>query len=70
MKSSSLLKKKTAQAARKGGTKELSDFVAARDYTGALALLDFKLKCQDGDTADLLKWIGYCAFHLGKIHSL
>ena len=35
-------------------------------HLGALTLLEFKLKCQDGDTKDLLMWIGYCAFHLGN----
>jgi intraflagellar transport protein 56 len=42
------------------------DFVNARDFTGALALLEFKLKSQDGDTVNLLLWIGYCAYHLGR----
>jgi len=37
-----------------------------RDFTGGLAFLEFKLKCRDGDTKDLLLWIGYCAFHLGN----
>lgn len=44
----------------------LEDFIAKRDYTGALTLLEFRLKCNDGDTKDLLLWIGYCAFHLGN----
>jgi intraflagellar transport protein 56 len=48
------------------GQPSLDEFLAKRDYTGALALLEFKLKCQDGDTKDLLMWIGYCAFHLGN----
>ena len=34
--------------------------------TGALTLLEFKLKCQDGSVKELLLWIGYCAFHLGN----
>jgi len=29
-------------------------------------LLEFKLKCQDGDTKDLLMWIGYTAYHLSN----
>lgn len=42
------------------------DFLLKRDFTGGLAFLEFKLKCRDGDTKDLLLWIGYCAFHLGN----
>jgi intraflagellar transport protein 56 len=48
------------------GQPSLEEFLVKRDYTGALALLEFKLKCQDGDTKDLLLWIGYCSFHLGN----
>jgi len=54
----------TQQKAR--GLPSLEDFLSARDFTGALTLLEFKLKCQDGETKDLLLWIGYCAFHLGN----
>jgi intraflagellar transport protein 56 len=53
----------------KGGGKgqpTLQEFIQQRDYTGALALLEFKLKCQDGDIKDLLMWVGYAAFHLGN----
>jgi len=48
------------------GQPTLQEFIQARDYTGALALLEFKLKCQDGNTKDLLMWVGYAAFHLGN----
>jgi intraflagellar transport protein 56 len=48
------------------GQPSLQDFIQARDYTGAMALLEFKLKCQDGNMKDLLMWIGYAAFHLGN----
>jgi intraflagellar transport protein 56 len=48
------------------GQPSLDDFIARRDYTGALTLLEFRLKCQDGETRDLLMWIGYCAFHIGN----
>ena len=44
----------------------LDDLLKARDYTGALALLEFKLKCNDGEARDNLMWIGYAAFHLGN----
>lgn len=50
------------------GQPSVDDFLSKRDYTGALALLEFKLRCQDGDMKDLLMWIGYCAFHLGNFH--
>ena len=60
--------KKTAASKTKNtqGQPSLDHFIANRDYTGALALLEFRLKCQDGDTKDLLMWIGYCSFHLGN----
>lgn len=32
------------------GQPQLDEFIMQRDYTGALALLEFRLKCQDGDT--------------------
>jgi len=50
------------------GQPSLDDFLDKRDYTGSLALLEFKLRCQDGDSKTLLLWIGYCAFHLGNFH--
>jgi len=61
-----------AKASGGGATKNakgqpaLEDFILWRDYTGALTLLEFRLKCQDGDAKDLLLWIGYCAFHIGN----
>eukprot|EP00606_Chrysophyceae_sp_TOSAG23-5_P001620 GSChrysophyteH2.ASY1.ANO1.420.1 assembled CDS len=58
---------KSAKAAAKGQP-SLDDFLDKRDYMGALTLLEFKLRCQDGDMKDLLMWIGYCAFHLGNFH--
>ncbi|XP_054844728.1 intraflagellar transport protein 56 isoform X2 [Eublepharis macularius] len=43
---------------------QLEELLARRDFTGAIALLEFKRHVgeQEEDT-DL--WIGYCAFHLG-----
>ena len=66
-----LAKKKTPLPKKGGGAASkglptLADFVSARNYTGGLTLLEFKLKCRDGDTKELLLWIGYCAFHLGN----
>ncbi|KAJ1458800.1 hypothetical protein M885DRAFT_512620 [Pelagophyceae sp. CCMP2097] len=52
---------KTAQLTR------LDEYVKKRDYTGALALLEFNRKGTDaGDQLDALLWIGYCACHLGN----
>ena len=66
MKGIAKTKKPTAQKKAAKGQPSVDEFLAKRDYTGALTLLEFKLKCQDGDTKELLNWIGYCAFHLGN----
>lgn len=60
------LKTKAAAGGGNKGLPTLQEFVAARNYTGALTLLEFKLKCRDGEAKDILLWIGYCAFHLGN----
>lgn len=45
----------------------LEEYVTKRDYTGALALLEFNRKGADGrENLDALLWIGYCACHLGN----
>ena len=43
---------------------KLEDFLTARDYTGALTLLEFN---QGSGRTDISceSWIGYCSFHLG-----
>ncbi|XP_044731989.1 intraflagellar transport protein 56 [Chrysoperla carnea] len=49
-----------------GGGKSLpkfNDFLAKRDYTGALTFLEFK-KANNSDV-EIDLWMGYCAFHLG-----
>lgn len=69
LKSKSIKNNKQTNAAKNKNAKgqpQLEDFINLRDYTGALTLLEFRLKCQDGDTKELLLWIGYCAFHLGN----
>jgi hypothetical protein len=58
--------KKPAAKKPAKGEQSLDEFLLKRDYVGALTLLEFKLKCQDGETKELLQWIGYCAFHLGE----
>ena len=62
------LKKGAGAGDKTSSQPALDDFLDKRDYTGALALLEFKLRCQDGDTKTLLLWIGYCSFHLGNFH--
>ncbi len=67
MKGITKAKKPTAAKSKNAkGQPSLDHFISSRDYTGALALLEFRLKCQDGDTKELLMWIGYCSFHLGS----
>lgn len=45
------------------------DCVGKRDYTGAIAILEFQLKTEEDDNAveknRLRMWIAYCASHLG-----
>jgi intraflagellar transport protein 56 len=45
-------------------TPQMDDMVKKRDYTGAVALLEF-MKHSDDAEKDTLAWIGYCAFHMG-----
>lgn len=43
---------------------QLDDFLASKDYTGAVALLDFQRRAGDVEERTL-PWLGYAAFHLG-----
>lgn len=43
---------------------KLEDFVAARDYTGAVTLLEFERANKKNDIQTAM-WISYCYFHLG-----
>eukprot|EP00620_Florenciella_sp_RCC1587_P011658 CAMPEP_0182557060 /NCGR_PEP_ID=MMETSP1324-20130603/1117_1 /TAXON_ID=236786 /ORGANISM="Florenciella sp., Strain RCC1587" /LENGTH=673 /DNA_ID=CAMNT_0024769061 /DNA_START=95 /DNA_END=2117 /DNA_ORIENTATION=+ len=45
---------------------KLEEYIKARDYTGALALLEFNRKTGEEDEDKTLMWIGYSAFHLGQ----
>lgn len=39
----------------------------SRDFTGAVALLEFNRRSGEDDTLeDTLMWLGYCSFHLGN----
>ena len=42
----------------------VSEFVGKRDFTGSLAVLDFKRRSGEADR-DTLEWIGYSAWHSG-----
>lgn len=60
---------KDQSLAEKEGSKgkelpKLEDFLTRRDYTGAIAILEFeKHTGKANDTTDM--WLAYCAFHLG-----
>ncbi|CAE7317456.1 Ttc26, partial [Symbiodinium sp. KB8] len=43
---------------------QLQDFVGKCDWTGAMTLLEFQRRADDGDDKTLL-WMAYCSFHLG-----
>ena len=44
--------------------KQLEEFVRKRDFTGAMAVLEFKKRAGEVDETTLL-WLAYSAFHLG-----
>jgi len=51
--------------AEKGDKKpKLEEFITARDYTGAITLLEFQRQTGEAN-ALTLPWLGYAAFHLG-----
>ncbi|CAM9246238.1 unnamed protein product [Ascophyllum nodosum] len=46
---------------------ELGDYLKARDFTGAVTLLEFNRRSGEDDALeDTLMWLGYCAFHVGN----
>ncbi|XP_006816824.1 intraflagellar transport protein 56-like [Saccoglossus kowalevskii] len=52
------------EKAKKKLIPKLEDFLSARDYTGAITLLEFtRSSGKSSEETDL--WIAYCAFHLG-----
>ena len=69
-------KAKAQAQARKGGAQtapgkpkvpELLDYVSKRDYTGALAVLEFEKRSgEEVKLEEILLWIGFCAFHVGR----
>jgi len=56
--------KKSQSRGSKTKKLQLEDFVNARDYTGAIALLEFQRQAGE-EQENSLEWLGYCAFHLG-----
>ena len=44
---------------------QLEEYIENRDYTGAMALLEFQKNAGEGGEEELL-WLGYSAFHLGE----
>lgn len=40
--------------------------VQARDFTGAVTLLEFNRRSEEDKLEETLLWLGYCAFHLGN----
>ncbi|CAM6100501.1 unnamed protein product [Calypogeia fissa] len=56
---------KTAKAKEKTPT-ELEDFLEIRDYTGAIALLQFKFTEAKGEDVKAKEWLAYCHFHHGE----
>ena len=45
----------------------LVEYIKKRDYTGALALLEFNRKgASPEEQRDALLWVGYCACHAGN----
>ncbi len=66
LKGASKIKKPVVVKSKAKEAPTYEEYLANRDFTGALTLLEFKLKCHDGDAKTLLLWIGYAAFHLGN----
>ena len=54
----------SSSAAAKKQLPKLEDFLAARDYLGAMSLLDFNRNSGKGSPEGDM-WLGYCAFHNG-----
>ena len=71
VKAKAAARKSTASAAAAASGKpkapDLLDYVNKRDYTGALAVLEFERRSgEESKLQELLMWIGYCAFHVGR----
>lgn len=58
-------KRQEFQEKQKNKLPELDDFIANRDYTGAVALLEF-LRNSGKPIQNTDIWIAFCSFHLGE----
>ena len=45
---------------------QLEEYISNRDYTGAIALMEFQRASNPGEEVEILPWLGYAAFHLGE----
>ncbi|CAE7866200.1 TTC26 [Symbiodinium sp. KB8] len=57
-------KRRQARGIGKAEIPTIEDFVSKQDFSGALAVLDFKRRSGEVDETTL-HWIAYCAWHLG-----
>ncbi|KAL7747466.1 Intraflagellar transport protein 56 [Sorochytrium milnesiophthora] len=55
-------------AEKKSQLPTLASFVNARDYVGAVTLLEFERAAAGQASVDNLLWLGFAAFHLGDYH--
>jgi intraflagellar transport protein 56 len=46
-------------------TPQLQEYIKNRDYTGAIALMEFQRASTTEEEMEVLPWLGYAAFHLG-----
>ncbi|CAF3682134.1 unnamed protein product [Adineta steineri] len=53
-----------AQDKNKNKSVEVEDFIAERDYTGAIAYLEF-CRQSEKEVKDLDLWLAFAAFHAG-----
>jgi len=58
------IREKLKSTSKKSVQEQLQDYIKQRDYTGAIALLEFNRQSNDDDDSTL-PWLGYCSFHLG-----
>ena len=42
---------------------QLEEYISNRDYTGAIALMEFQRASNPGEEVEILPWLGYAAFH-------
>jgi intraflagellar transport protein 56 len=67
-KGAGLRKKGLASPGKEEKKDKLKEYLKERDYTGALATLEFNRRSGQEPAEEVMTtmWIGYCAFHLGQ----